>query len=85
MNIDTLIKGVSDGIGEQLAKRGDQAKIIEDVRASMIATKREIANDVEADQVRAAKALIDSIDQDITERRARLDELKAEKASNEAA
>ncbi|MBI4900882.1 MAG: phage major capsid protein, partial [Actinobacteria bacterium] len=47
--------------------------------------KREIANDVEADQVRAAKALIDSIDQDITERRARLDELKAEKASNEAA
>lgn len=85
MNIDQLIAGVQKYIADELAKREAQTKIIDGIRGKVLAESRATTTADEADQVRAARATIDAIDADIVERRARLDELKAEKASDESA
>ena len=85
MNIDQLIAGVKKYIADELAKREAQTKVIDAIRGQVLAESRATTTPDEADKVRAARAAIDAIDADVTERRARLTELEAEKASDEAA
>jgi HK97 family phage major capsid protein len=85
MNIDTIIAGVQAYIAAELTKRADQTKVIDNIRAAVLAESRTATTPEEADQVRAARVVIDAIDADIAERQVALAGFKAEKASDEAA